>query len=83
MSTDTIAFADILPDDPITFPVQVLADLAVTQSAGRVHIGHRDQPDEPLLSLDPADAATLAQQICGAFASVWVRDHAESLEAST
>jgi hypothetical protein len=71
--TDTPFLAEETSDP--TLPVQCLADLSVTQSAGfsaesaRVDIMHRGQA---LVSLDPADAATLAGMVATAFAAAWV-----------
>jgi hypothetical protein len=59
-------------------PVLALNDLRVVHTpaalgvAPRIDIVHRDQPGEPLISLDPADASTLAGLLAEQLACAWV-----------
>lgn len=68
-------------------PVLALNDLRVVHTPAalgvspRIDIVHRDQPGEPLISLDPADASTLAGLLAEQLAYAWVHADERHQEA--
>lgn len=68
-------------------PVMALNDLrvvhtpAVGDTPPRIDIAHRDQPGEPLISLDPADAATFFARGAEVLACAWVHADERHQEA--
>jgi hypothetical protein len=75
--TDVLSVRDLAVAPDVELPVMALADLLVLHSPAaadgppRIDLVHRDRPGEPLISLDPTDAATLASQLAERFAAVW------------
>jgi hypothetical protein len=55
--------------DDMELPVVALNDLTVSRTPAqgelpaRIDVAHRDRPGEPLISLDPADAATFVGRL--------------------